>query len=186
MLCGLSTVSVPMSVSGGGKTSGEKLACGLDPLFLGVGIPVKRCLNICMSHDALEGLDVKERSGHCGKCMPENVCRRSVKIDGSGNAFPCAFVGLLCNRTVASDDIVALHRTGVQNSLQFRQQGDETISRFTLGRPDDRLIPCKGDAALNMNMTAIEINIRPTESLHLASPHPCVHGQKDEKSVCFV
>lgn len=131
MLCGLSAVSVPMSVSGGGKTSGEKLACGLDTLFLGVGVPVKCCLDICMSHDALEGLDVKERCGYRGKRMPENVCRRSVKIDGSGNAFPCALIGLLCNGTVSSDDIVALHRAGVQNSLKFRQQGDETISLYS-------------------------------------------------------
>ena len=86
MLCGLSTVSVPMSVSGREKPSGEKLACGLDPLFLGVGVSVECCLNISVPHDALKGIDVKERRGNCGKSVAKDVCRHIVEDDGAGNA----------------------------------------------------------------------------------------------------
>ena len=75
-----------MSVSGGGKTSGEKLACGLDTLFLGVGVSVECCLNISVPHDALKGLDVKERRGNCGKSVAKDVCRHIVEDDGAGNA----------------------------------------------------------------------------------------------------
>ena len=52
----------------------------------GVGVSVECCLNISVPHDALKGLDVKERRGNCGKSVAKDVCRHIVEDDGAGNA----------------------------------------------------------------------------------------------------
>ena len=66
-------MSVCVSVFAGFELACEKLTGGTDSLLLGVGVAVKSCLNVRVSHDALKGLDVKERRGHRSKGMAENV-----------------------------------------------------------------------------------------------------------------
>ena len=180
---GLSFVSVCVSVFAGFELAREKLPGGTDSLLLGMGVAVKGCLDIRMSHDALKGLDVKERCGHRGKGVAENVCRRAVQIDGAVDALPCALVGLFRDGTVAADDVFTLRDKLRQVCLQLRQKRNEAVSRLALGRPDDRLVPGIGHAALHMNLLQPEIHIRPTKSQHLAAPDACVDGQQNEKLV---
>ena len=47
-----------------------------------MSIPVQSCLNIRVPHDALQGLDVKERRGYRGERVPENVCSRTMQVNG--------------------------------------------------------------------------------------------------------